>query len=263
MGSLNPVVILPGAISERGDSIAAGLAQSITNGAGQFCTKPGWIFVTAGSATDTFLAQLANAMSAVPAATMLTAAMRNNFCNITGGFRKIPGVKTLLDNVPTGFAAISPLLLEVDSNTWRSHAELHEEAFGPGAVIVRCRDLADLRATISHAEGNLTAALHAGPADSAAEVRALAQTLEQRAGRVIFNGYPTGVEVGHAMVHGGPYPATTAPATSSVGALAIRRFVRPVAYQNVPDDLRPPELQNANPLGIWRTVNGEWTRRAL
>jgi NADP-dependent aldehyde dehydrogenase len=94
-------------------------------------------------------------------------------------------------------------------------------------------------------------------------VRALAQTLEQRAGRVIFNGYPTGVEVGHAMVHGGPYPATTAPATSSVGALAIRRFVRPVAYQDVPDNLLPPELQNANPLGIWRNVDGEWTRRAL
>jgi NADP-dependent aldehyde dehydrogenase len=263
MGSLNPVVILPGALAERGDVIAASLAQSITNGAGQFCTKPGWVFVTGSSATDSFLAQLANAMSAIPATTMLTAEMRNNFCNTTSRFRKIPGVKTLLDNPPTGFAAMAPLLLEVDSNTWRQHGELHEEAFGPGAVIVRCRDFADLQKTISHAEGNLTAALHTGPADSAAEVRALAQTLEQRAGRVIFNGYPTGVEVGHAMVHGGPYPATTAPATSSVGALAIRRFVRPVAYQNVPDDLLPPELQNANPLGIWRTVNGEWTRRAL
>jgi NADP-dependent aldehyde dehydrogenase len=263
MGSLNPVVILPGAITERGETIAAGLAQSITNGAGQFCTKPGWVFVIENAATDRFFTQLVNAMSAVPPTTMLTADMRNNFCHITGGFRKISGVKTLLDNVPTGFAAMAPLLFEVDSDTWRAHGELHEEAFGPGAMIVRCRDLSDLRETMSRAEGNLTAALHAGAADSAAEVRALAQTLEQRAGRVIFNGYPTGVEVGQAMVHGGPYPATTAPATSSVGALAIRRFVRPVAYQNVPDNLLPPELQNANPLGLWRTVNGEWTRRAL
>jgi NADP-dependent aldehyde dehydrogenase len=263
MGSLNPVVILSGALAERGHVIAAGLAQSITNGAGQFCTKPGWVFVTEGTTTDKFLSQLVEKMSAVSPATMLTADMRNNFCNITSGFRKISGVKTLLDNPPTGFAAMSPLLLEVDSNNWRAHAELHEEAFGPGAMIVRCRDFADMRATISHAEGNLTAALHFGASDSAAEVRQLAQALEQRAGRVIFNGYPTGVEVGHAMVHGGPYPATTAPATSSVGALAIRRFVRPVAYQNVPDDLLPPELQNANPLGIWRTVNGESTRRAV
>ena len=263
MGSLNPVVILPGAIAERGETIAIGLAQSITNGAGQFCTKPGWVFLTEGAATDQFLEQLVRAMAEVPSTTMLTADMRNNFCNITGSFRKIPGVRTLLENAPTGFAAMSPVLLETDSATWRAHGELHEEAFGPGAVIVLCRDLEDLAKTISHAESNLTAALHAGATDPVAEVRALAQKLEQRAGRVIFNGYPTGVEVGHAMVHGGPYPATTAPASSSVGALAIRRFVRPVAYQNVPDDLLPPELQNANPLDLWRMVDGEWTRRAL
>jgi NADP-dependent aldehyde dehydrogenase len=156
-----------------------------------------------------------------------------------------------------------PALFAVDSAAWHAHAELHEEAFGPGAVIIRCRDLADLRATFALAGGNLTASLHTGAADSATDVRELAQLLEQLAGRVVFNGFPTGVEVCHAMVHGGPYPATSAPASTSVGALAIQRFVRPVCFQNVPDELLPVELQNANPRGIWRTVNGQWTKNPV
>lgn len=263
MGSVNPVVILPGALAERGDTIAVGLAQSITNGAGQFCTKPGLVFLIDGPATENFLTRLAKEMSAVPASTMLGADMRNNFCAITGGFQKIPGVKKLLGNAPAGFAAMAPVLLGTDSATWRNNCELREEAFGPGAVIVRCRDFADLNTTVSLVGGSLTAALHAGKPDGAREIHMLMQTLEQLAGRFVFNGFPTGVEVGHAMVHGGPYPATTAPATTSVGALAIRRFVRPVCFQNVPDHLLPAELQNANPLGLWRTVNGEWTRCAV
>ena len=263
MGSLNPVVILPGAIVERSESIADGLARSITDGVGQFCTKPGFVFVIDSEATDRFVSQLVQKMCAVTATTMLAADMRNNFCAATDAFQKVRGVKCLLSGQPSGFAEMAPRLFEADSATWRAHGELHEEIFGPGAIIVRCRDLADLHESLEQAESHLTAALHFGAIDAETDVRVLAQMLEQHAGRVIFNGYPTGVEVCHAMVHGGPYPATTAPNTSSVGALAIRRFVRPVSYQNMPDEMLPPELQNANPLGLWRTVNGNWTREAI
>ena len=263
MGSVNPLVILPGALAERSATIAAGLAQSITAGAGQFCTKPGLVFVIGNASSDNFVAQLVKQMTNVPAGTMLAVEMQRNFCATTNTFQKIPGVKTLLAAAPSGFAGMSPRLFEVDSATWRAHGELHEEAFGPGAILIRCGNLADLHETIALAGGNLTASLHVGAADSATDVRDLAQLLEQLAGRVIFNGFPTGVEVCHAMVHGGPYPATTAPATTSVGALAIQRFVRPVCYQNMPDRLLPVELQNANPRGIWRTVNGQRTKNPV
>lgn len=263
MGSLNPLVLLPGALAERSEAIAAGLAQSLTAGAGQFCTKPGLVFLVGGAGAETFATQLTSQMAGVPSAAMLAVEMQQNFCAATGAFQKIPGVRVRLANAPSGFAAMSPLLFEVDSATWREQPALQEEAFGPGAIVIHCSDLTDLLATVSCAGGNLTASLHIGAADSTTEVRALALALEQLAGRVIFNGYPTGVEVGRAMVHGGPYPATTAPSTTSVGILAIQRFVRPVCFQNAPDALLPAELQNANPRQIWRTVNGERTKQAL
>jgi len=263
MGSVNPLVILPGALAERGETLATGLAQSITLGVGQFCTKPGLVLALGNEALETFLGQLTKSMAAVPAATMLTADMQKNFAHSTGGFGRVPGVRTLLAGSPSGFAAMTPALFAVESATWRAHPLLHEEAFGPGAVVICCRDLEDLYETVSLAGGSLTASLHFGATDALPEVRGLAARLEPLAGRVIYNGYPTGVEVCAAMIHGGPYPATTAPATTSVGALAIQRFVRPVSFQNAPDALLPLELQNANPLGIWRTVNGQWTKAAV
>ncbi len=263
MGSVNPLVILPGALAERSEAIAAGLAQSITLGTGQFCTKPGLIFLVSSSVTETFLAQLTKNMATVPAATMLTSDMQKHFCTTTNNFQKITGVKTLLAATPAGFASMSPLLLAVDSTTWQANSELHEEAFGPGALLVLCRDLADLQSSLTHTSGNLTATLHTGSTDAVNDVQAVTQELTEHAGRVIFNGFPTGVEVCAAMVHGGPYPATTAPATTSVGALAIHRFVRPVSFQNAPDALLPMELQSANPRGIWRVVNGQRTQAAL
>ena len=263
MGSLNPLVILPSALAERSAAIAAGLTQSITAGAGQFCTKPGLVFLPAGAAGETFTTQLAEHMAAVPATTMLAAAMQTNFCQTTETFRQIPGVHCRLANSPSGFAAMAPQLFTVAAATWRAHRELHAEAFGPGALVIYYEDHADLLATLAHTEGTLTASLHVGSADAGTEVAALAEQLTQIAGRVVWNGFPTGVEVCAAMVHGGPYPATSAPGTTSVGALAIQRFVRPVCYQNVPDAWLPEELQNANPRRIWRRVNGEWTQAAI
>jgi NADP-dependent aldehyde dehydrogenase len=260
MGSLNPLVILPGALAERSEKIANGLAQSITLGVGQFCTKPGLIFLIDGPAADNFVCQLAKQLSAVPAAPMLDLAMRTSFCEAAARYAKTPGVRHALAVEPAGFASMSPLLFETDSVTWLREATLHEEAFGPAALVIRCRDLEDLKVSVAAAGGNLTATIHSGPTDSAAQVRALAETVEQQVGRIIFDGFPTGVEVCHAMVHGGPYPATSAPLTTSVGTLAIHRFARPVCYQNVPDPFLPPELRNQNPRKIWRLVNGQLTQ---
>lgn len=260
MGSLNPLVILPGALAERSEKIAAGLAQSITLGVGQFCTKPGLIFLVESSAATKFIEQLARQLSAIPAAPMLDAGIHRSFCEATAGFASVTGVRRVLANEPGGFANAAPQLFETDSATWQRETALHEEAFGPAAIVIRCRDLADLQATVRIAGGNLTATIHAGAADGAEAVRVLAESLEQQAGRVIFDSFPTGVEVCHAMVHGGPHPATSAPLTTSVGTLAIHRFARPVCFQNVPDQFLPLELRIRNERKIWRLVNGQLTK---
>ena len=158
---------------------------------------------------------------------------------------------------------MAPLLLETNAAAWRREPALREEAFGPGALLVRYRDAEDLLAALEAGGGQLTGTIHAGKGDSPELVQSVTAALERLAGRVVFDGYPTGVEVCPAMVHGGPYPATSAPATTSVGALAVRRFARPVAWQNAPDAVLPPELRDANPLGIQRTVAGRLTREAV
>ena len=155
---------------------------------------------------------------------------------------------------------MAPLLFETDGATWLREHALHEEAFGPAALLIRCRDLDELKKAVAAAGGNLTGTLHIGAGDDPDTVEELAAVLEAHVGRVIFDGYPTGVEVCHAMVHGGPYPATSSPSTTSVGTLAIRRFARPVCYQSVPDQFLPAELRNKNERGIWRLVNGTRTK---
>jgi alpha-ketoglutaric semialdehyde dehydrogenase len=260
MGSLNPLVILPGALADRSKNIAAGLAQSLTLGVGQFCTKPGLIFLLDGAAADTFLGQLVRHLAAVAAAPMLDLGMRSALCDATAGFARVAGVKAVLANAPSGYASMAPQLFEVNGATWRCEPALHEEAFGPAALVIRCRDFEELTQSVRAAGGNLTGTIHAGTNDQPETVRVLAGLLEQQVGRVIFDGYPTGVEVCHAMVHGGPYPATSAPLTTSVGTLAIRRFARPVCFQNVPDAFLPPELRNRNERGLWRLVNGQLTK---
>jgi NADP-dependent aldehyde dehydrogenase len=263
MGSLNPVVVLPGALAERSEKIAAGLAQSITLGVGQFCTKPGLIFVLDGPLTETFVGQLTRQLAAVPAATMLDLSMRKSFCEATAIFRRTPGVKPLLVNEPSGYAGMAPLLFELAGATWLREAALREEAFGPAALVIRCRDFDELISSVRAAGGNLTGTLHIGTEDKPDDIRTLAGLIEEHAGRVLFDSYPTGVEVCHAMVHGGPYPATSALQTTSVGTLAIRRFARPVCYQNVPDAFLPAELRNRNERQLWRLVNGQVTKNDI
>jgi len=262
MGSVNPLVVLPGALAERPEAVADGLAGSVTLGVGQFCTKPGLVFLVEGPGMEAFRAHLAAKMGGAAALPMLNATIRD-------GYRRsveqaaAPGVETLVRGECAGSALAAPALMAVDSRSWLDRPALHEEVFGPAALIVRCRDGEDLLAAVSVLEGQLTGTLHIGTNDAPDHVRRIASALERRVGRVIFNGYPTGVEVCHAMVHGGPYPATTAPGSTSVGTLAIRRFSRPVAWQDAPNALLPPELRDENPRRIWRTVDGQITRQPI
>lgn len=261
MGSLNPLAILPGALQSRSETIAKALAGSITMGAGQFCTKPGLVLVVESPESTGFIKQLAEAVKATPTFTMLNAGLQKNLASTLSAFTQTLGTVPHVAGSCTGNAETTASLFEVDSATWRRQDVLHHEAFGPAAIVVRCKDVADLCLTIAAVRGSLTASVHHSDAD-AANLPTVVNALRSVAGRVIFNGYPTGVEVCHAMVHGGPYPATTAPSTTSVGTMAITRFTRPVCYQDAPDALLPAALQNDNPLGIMRVVDGQFTREA-
>jgi 2,5-dioxopentanoate dehydrogenase len=263
MGSLNPLLILPGALAERSEQLASGLAQSITLGVGQFCTKPGLLLLLESAATDRFARQLAKALASVPAGTMLEASLRESFCEATARFTGIAGVRRIVAGESEASHKVAPQLFETDAVTWLREPALHEEAFGPAALLVRCRDLDEFKRALAAAGGNLTGTLHCGAEDDPGTVGELAALLESLVGRVLFGGFPTGVEVCHAMVHGGPYPATSAPLTTSVGTLAIRRFARPVCYQNLPDQFLPPELRNQNTRNIWRLVDVRLTKENL
>jgi NADP-dependent aldehyde dehydrogenase len=260
MGSVNPVVIMPGAIAEKRDAIAQGLAASVLLGGGQFCTKPGLVF-TIGDDAGTFVAALASQVMTQSPVTMLNANLRENFARRIGDVARVAGVTTVAASQSTGHAAISPALFQTDAATFRREHALQEEAFGPGAIVVDCKSLDDAIACIDLLAGNLTGTIHTTPADR--DAGTILRRLEQKVGRVIVNGYPTGVEVCNAIVHGGPYPATTDPATTSVGSAAIRRWVRMTAYQDTPDEMLPPALKNSNLLGIERTINGQRTRDGI
>jgi NADP-dependent aldehyde dehydrogenase len=254
MGSLNPLIVMPGAVVERGEALARELAGSILMGCGQFCTKPGLLLTT--GPMESLLHSLAAHLAAAPPATMLNHSLRDNFLRRTAHWATMPSVAVRAATQPAGFAGVSAGLYETDAASFIREAALREEAFGPAALVVRCRDTREMVQVLHAVGGSLTGTVHAGSSDDPAPLLA---ALADIAGRVIVNGYPTGVEVSHAIVHGGPYPATTDPASTSVGTAAIRRFTRLVAYQNTPDALLPAELRNANPLKIPRLINGRMT----
>ncbi|MFJ6313844.1 aldehyde dehydrogenase (NADP(+)) [Pseudarthrobacter oxydans] len=252
LGSINPVFVLPQAWDARAEEILTGYAESFTAGMGQFCTKPGLLFVPASASEEQLRSTLETALKKVPLTKLLTPGLRESFGKARGEVAAFDGVQSLVpgsdDEVP------APTVLLVDARTVASDPEvLHREMFGPATVVVRYHDVADLPALAAQMEGQLTATVQADDGDSSPE---LLSTLTGIAGRVLWNGWPTGVTVSYAQHHGGPYPATTAPGTTSVGTAAIRRFMRPVAYQNVPDPVLPPALQEANPWDIARRVDG-------
>ena len=260
MGSINPLVVLSGALAERGEAIADGLAGSVLLGGGQFCTKPGVVFAV-GRGFEPFVKRLHETMVKSPPVTMLNPSLRENFIRRAQEVEATSGIRTIdPPKEAAGAAAATAGLFETDAQAFQREPALREEVFGPSTLIVRCKDIDELLACLDTVEGSLTGTVHVGQSDDAATTRSVLRKLEGRVGRVVMNGYPTGVEVGHAMIHGGPYPATTDASTTSVGSSAIRRFARPVAFQDTPDELLPPALQNANPLGIERTINGKRTR---
>jgi 2,5-dioxopentanoate dehydrogenase len=264
MGSTNPVFILPAALEQRSAEIASGLHASITLAAGQFCTKPGLIFLPEGNGAHALLEELSRRAAATAAASLLTP-------QIYAGYEKQVSERIQLGCVQAlaqGEAGLSPqnraraALFETDARQFLRNPHLAEEVFGPSALVIHCGERAELLRAATELGGHLTATVH-GTDDDLRGYRDLIEILETKAGRLIFNGYPTGVEVCHAMVHGGPYPATSDGRSTSVGTQAIYRFARLVCYQGFPDAALPPELQDANPLGIWRLVDGRFTREAI
>jgi len=261
MGSVNPVFLLPGALAERAASIAEGLKDSVTQGVGQFCTNPGLTIGVGDERFDAFVNQLDGLMSAAPPGTMLTPAICQSYEAGIQRLSGIDGVARRRSSTTKQDSQALPSLFVTDGGAFLRHHEVGEEVFGPSTVVVRCGSREELEAVARQLEGQLTATIH-GTAADLEEYASLVSILEHKAGRLIVNGFPTGVEVCPSMQHGGPYPATTDSRTTSVGTAAIHRFARPVAYQNFPQLLLPAELQDANPRGIWRLVDGQLTKDA-
>ena len=258
MGSVNPVFLLPGAVAESAEALATGLHASVTMGVGQFCTNPGLVFLEQGPAAQKFLEKLADLMRATPAGTMLTSSICSEYHQGVATFSQTPGVKALIQNSLSQagkVASAGAALFLTDAETFLATPALLQELFGPATLVVHCSTRSQMLASAARLDGQLTATIHAtsGELESNQDLLAI---LETKAGRLVFNGFPTGVEVCHAMVHGGPYPATADGRSTSVGTRAIERFVRPVCYQNFPDTMLPEALKEANPLGIWRLVDG-------
>ncbi len=257
MSSVNPLFVLASAL--RGDSdalgaLADGLCASISNGVGQFCTKPGLVFVPVGEDGDRFVELVAHKLRAVAPLPMLTTGIGRAYGEGVARWQADAGVETILPpQLDEPLQAHAALFQTRAHNLTRNRA-LGDEVFGPAALMVRFADLGELRAAAHSLEGQLTFSLHGGEGEIAAS--RLVQIAAHKAGRVVFGGFPTGVEVGHAIIHGGPYPATSDGRTSSVGTRAITRFARYVSFQNAPQPLLPPELRDGNPLGIARLLDG-------
>ncbi len=256
MSSINPVVLMPAALEARAEALAAGFVASLTMGAGQFCTNPGLILALDSPGLDRFIAAASARLREAPAQVMLTPGILRAY---TEGVAQLATHATpRAEGLPASGLQGVAALFETDAARFTANHALAEEVFGSASLVVRCPDLATLARLAAGLEGQLTATLHLDAADHEA-ARALLPVLERRAGRVLCNGWPTGVEVSHAMVHGGPFPATSDGRSTSVGTLAIGRFLRPVCYQDLPDALLPPALQAANPLALPRRVEGRWT----
>jgi len=258
MSSINPVFLLPGAVAQRAETIAQGLIDSVTLGTGQFCTKPGIVIGIEGADFDRFQRAVEAAVEAKSATTMLNAGIHGAYEHGTAQWAGEDKVNKLASGQPSVAATCAgqPMVFATKAQHFLSTPALMEEVFGPAALLIACRNAEEMVAVAEHLNGQLTATLHL--ADEDVELaRRLLPILERKAGRILANGFPTGVEVSHAMVHGGPSPATSDSRVTSVGAMAIERFLRPVCYQDLPSALLPEPLKDGNPLHLWRLVDGK------
>lgn len=258
MGSINPVILMPEKLDAEAESLAKLYAGSITVGVGQFCTNPGLILGVKGLKLDTFIKELGTQIEQIAPAGMLSEGIYKSYVSnretaLAQKEVKIVGVSSI---EPNGTIQGVPTVASVNGEVFLQNTKLHQEVFGPYSLVVKCDDLAQIEHIINHLEGQLTATFLATENDLTQQ-KQLVQAVRQKCGRLLFNGVPTGVEVSYAMQHGGPFPSASDSRFTSVGPDAIKRFVRPASYQNFPDSLLPDALKQNNPLGIWRTVNGQ------
>jgi len=265
MSSVNPLFVLPEALRTRAAEIATGLFGSFTLGVGQFCTKPGLVFLPSNEHADALVAQIKTRVEQAATAPMLTEGIAKSYRSGVAQRQGASSVATIAQ-APSpanlGSAYGVPILFEITAGELLRNPNLATEVFGPSTLVIRYESREQLLALTRSLEGQLTATLHGTVADIANHADLVA-ILEHKAGRLVVNGFPTSVEVCHAMVHGGPYPATSDSRATSVGTQAIYRFVRPVCFQDFPQAALPAELKDENPLGIWRMVDGKFTRDAV
>lgn len=261
MGSVNPVLLGEAALEKRGKEIAAQFAASVTLGCGQFCTNPGLLIGKEGPELDAFIAALSENIRKIVPSTMLNEGISKNYYSNKNRVLDIHKVRLEGESMVSDGVKNEgrPTVASVWGKAFLENPELSEEVFGPFALIIKCESAEVLSAVVHSLKGQLTATIIAEESEMAVYLN-LIEALQNRVGRILFNGVPTGVEVCPAMQHGGPYPATTDARFTSVGTAAIKRFARPLAFQNWPEELLPDELKTQNPLGIWRTVDGVFTK---
>lgn len=262
MGSTNPVFILPGALRKNGNQLASGLFGSFTLGAGQFCTKPGMVFVPEQQETTPLLTELRRLTGESAAFNLLTPGIAANYTRSLQARREQSGLTMQQAKSAPGACAVSAALLETYIDAFLANPEWSQEVFGPTSLLIRYQQRESVMRAAEELEGHLTATIWGTDADLAEHADLIA-ILERKVGRLIFNGFPTGLEVSDAIIHGGPYPACSDSRFTAVGSRAVLRFARPVCYQGFPDVSLPDELRNANSLGILRMINGSTTRDAV
>jgi 2,5-dioxopentanoate dehydrogenase len=259
MGSSNPVFILPQAMQERGAAIAEGYAASVTLGVGQFCTNPGLLI---HQQNEVFTDYVKTGFEKTAGGVMLTPGIQATYKNGVAKHLATEGVQQVAVGTATDEQRATPVLMSVTVDTFSKNHHLSEEIFGPASLLITANSKAEMLKIANGLSGHLTATVH-GTAAELEEYAELLAVLEQKVGRLLINGFPTGVEVCSAMVHGGPFPATTDSRSTSVGTAAVYRFTRPISYQNMPQSLLPAELKDGNPLHIFRLVNGRHTNESL
>ncbi|HEY3405452.1 MAG TPA: aldehyde dehydrogenase (NADP(+)) [Ohtaekwangia sp.] len=263
MGSTNPVFILPETMQANREKIAQGFSGSVTLGVGQFCTNPGLLIYESKAGAKEFTQDLKEQFQKTSGGAMLAENIFKSYTQGVTHHTAVEGMEVFAQGIKTEGTNIgNPILFKTTSNVFDKHDELAEEIFGPTSVVIEAKSKEEILSIARNLSGHLTATVHGTEKDLIA-YKELLDILEQKVGRIVINGFPTGVEVCHAMVHGGPYPATTDGRSTSVGTASIFRFTRAVSYQGMPQALLPDELKNDNPLQVWRLVNGERTKSKI
>ncbi|MFZ6814767.1 aldehyde dehydrogenase (NADP(+)) [Undibacterium sp. Rencai35W] len=259
MSSINPVFLMPAALQANAAGLAQSFVDSLTLGSGQFCTNPGLVIAIRGESFDSFVDAASKILRAKTPTTMLTPGIHQAYVDGVNRLAEAAGVTHLAKGKTEEHpCSAQAQLFLCDAQHFLNTASLEEEIFGPSSLFIECRNAEEMKLVAEYVEGQLTSTIHATIEDHAI-ARQLLPVLERKSGRILFNGFPTGVEVAYSMVHGGPYPATSDSRSTSVGASAIDRFLRPVCYQNFPADLLPEALSDANPLQLARLIDGKMT----